>query len=172
VPIVATLAAALVLAACLPGNIVAQDTTRGLSVTLPSDSVELAYLTELIQTALQPPVEVGPATGEFVSGRIYPFGGAGRYLAVGVLEDSGSGAASWVVHPFGRGLDDAPSRVLGPGDRALDVIGIGDIAGYGGFIVVYCDRLAGAGSAPTMLVFDGGWSQRDLRGSPVWHCEG
>jgi hypothetical protein len=172
VPIAAAVSATLVLAAVSPSALNAQDAERGLAVTLPSDSAELAYLTELIQTALQPPVQAGPAAGEFVAGRIYPFGGAGRYLVVGVLEDAGSGEASWVVHPFGRGLEEAPSRVLGPGALSLDVIGIGDIAGYGGFIVVYCERPSTASTVPTMLVFDDGWTERDLRGSPVWHCDG
>jgi len=161
---------ALLLGAGTPSALTAQNAERGLSVTLPSDSAELAYLTDLIQTALQPPVEVGPIAGEFVSGRIYPFGASRRYVVIGVLSNPVSGDAYWVLHPFGVGVGDASSRVLAPTSDVVEVIGIGDVFGTGRFAVVFCSGPQDAAKSPTMLVFEGDWAERDLTGSTVWRC--
>ena len=179
-------ASVLFLLAAAPSvGLSAQTRGAGLEVRLPADSAELAHLSELIQTALQPPVRVGPVAGEFTRGRIYPFspGGApgapatpgpagASYLVVGVLDHEGSDASPWVLHPFGRGPTDGPSRVLAPGTDELEVIGIGDVFGNGSFVVVYCHATPGANAAPRMLAFSDGWSERDITGSTVWRCDG
>src|SRR6056297_2750039 len=92
----------------------AQEVRRSFVFTLATDSIDLAEVSSLVQQELGGPVGTGVTTGEFISGRIYPFGGPGRFLVSGVVSNPVSLDAYWVLHPFGAGLDDAPTRVLGP----------------------------------------------------------
>ncbi|HKK92099.1 MAG TPA: hypothetical protein VJ925_01655 [Longimicrobiales bacterium] len=163
------LTAVVLIASVGTGALTAQEYRQGFAFTLATDSSELARVSELAQQQLTPPVSAGPLTGAFRFGRIYPFDRPGRYVVVGVLEDDASGEAFQVLHPFGDGVEGTPSHVLRPAEEAVDITRVGDLFDTGGFAVFFCDRSAGGG-VPTVVVYNGGWSEQAVSESGMWRC--
>lgn len=168
------LPALLLAASVAPSGLAAQEYRQSFAFTLATDPSELARVSELAQQQLSPPVSAGPLTGAFRSGRIYPFNGPGdrpgRYLVVGVLEDDASGEAFQVLHPFGENLEDAPSHVLRPAEESVEITRVGDLFDTGGFAVFFCDEASSGAPRPTVVVYDGEWSERAVAESRMWRC--
>src|SRR6056297_2440159 len=164
------LTAVVLIASVGTGALTAQEYRQSFAFTLATDSSELARVSELAGQQLTPPVSAGPLTGAFRSGRIYPFDGPGRYLVVGVIEDDASGEAFQVLHPFGENPDDAPSHVLRPAAAAVEITRVGDLFDTGEFAVFFCDESSAGSPRPTVVVYDGTWSERTVAESRMWRC--